>query len=111
MKYGLFTILIAVILTSCYKPGHIKLQNNVSNAKLVNVRWGEILLGSELLTGQETAKVEIRKDDEKLPAQHQISFEMEANHQQIFLKTKREYRLEEDGDILIVIGDTTEVQN
>jgi hypothetical protein len=102
---------IAVILQSCYKPGDIQVQNNITQVKIVDVKWGDIYIASELLPGQTSEKLTIDKYAEKLPSNHKISFKMTANNKTIYLETEEIYMLNEDDDLLIVLTDDTNVKN
>lgn len=105
----LFTGIIG--LQSCRKPGKIKVQNNISNVKIQDVKWGDHYLSYELLPGETSSKISISYYDEKLPANHKVSFTMSANQKSIYLETVEEYLLDEDQEILIVLSDSTEVKN
>ncbi len=102
---------IALIMQSCYKPGDIQIQNNIDQVKIVDVRWGDIYLATELLPGESSDKLKIRKNDEKLPSSHEVSFKMTANDNTIYLETEEKYLLDEDGDLLIILSDDTKVKN
>ncbi len=107
----LFITVIAVIMQSCYKPGDIQVQNNITQVKIVDVKWGDIYIAYELLPGESSKKLTIRKHDEKLPSSHKISFKMTANNRSIYLETEEEYLLDEDDYLLIVLTDDTKVKN
>jgi hypothetical protein len=107
----LILIFITLILNSCYKPGDIQVQNNITKVKIVDVKWGDFYLATELLPGETSEKLTIRKYDEKLPSSHKIRFKMTANNKSIYLETEKEYLLDEDDDLLITLTDDTEVKN
>jgi len=111
MKKYIFLSIIVLTLQSCYKPGKIEIQNNVSSARITNIYWGDTYIGSELLPGETTDKVEIRKHAEKLPASNKVSFTMSANGKEVLLETTEEYPLDQDEELLITIDDNTEVIN
>jgi hypothetical protein len=100
-----------VIMQSCYKPGDIHVQNNITQVKIVDIKWGDNYIATELLPGETSEKLTIRKYDEKLPRSHRISFKMTANNKSIYLETEQEYLLDEDDDLLIVLTDDTKVKN
>jgi hypothetical protein len=102
---------ISVIMQSCYKPGDIQVQNNIAQVKIVDVKWGDIYIANELLPGESSRKLTIRKYDEKLPSRHKVSFKMTANNKSIYLETEEEYLLDEDDSLLIVLTDDTKVKN
>lgn len=102
---------IAVIFQSCYEPGEIQVQNNISQVKINDVKWGDVYIATELLPGEKSPKLRIQKYEEKLPGSHKISFKMTANDKSVYLETEEEYLLEEDDDLLIVLTDETEVVN
>lgn len=99
------------MFSSCYKPGSIEVRNNINNVELQDVYWGDHFISESLLPGQTSSEVSIQKHEEKLPASNQISFEMTANGQRIFLETKTEFLLNEDEVITVVLEEDTEVQN
>ena len=104
-------VCIGITLQSCYKPGDIQVQNNITKVKIVDVKWGDIYVSTELLPGETSEKLTIHKYDEKLPGSHKISFKMTANNKSIYLETEEEYLLDEDDDLLIVLTDDTKVKN
>jgi hypothetical protein len=103
--------LLASTMASCYKPGKIQIQNNVTQVKLVDVKWGDVYIADELLPGESSKKITIQKYDQKLPSNQRVSFKMTANNQTIFLETEEEYLLKEDDDLLIILDNETQVQN
>ena len=100
-----------VMLQSCYNPGDIQIQNNISNVEIVDVRWGDLYMAEDLLPGESSDKHTIRKYDEKLPSMHKVSFKMTANMKTIYLGTVEEFLLDQDGDLLITLDDETKVKN
>lgn len=110
LKLILFVCVI-MVMQSCYNTGDIQLQNNISQVKIVDVKWGDISLASELMSGETSAKSTIDKYEEKLPKSHKISFKMTANNKSIYLETDEEYLLDEDDDLLIILTDATEVKS
>ncbi len=101
----------ALTLQSCYKPGDIQIQNKITQVTIEDVRWGDLYIAYELIPGESSGNVTIRKYDEKLPASHNVSFKMTANNKSIYLQTEEEYYLDEDGDLLIILTDDTKVRN
>jgi len=102
---------ICATLQSCYKTGDIQVQNNITKVKIADVKWGDIYIATELLPGETSEKLTICKDQEKLPDSHKISFKMTANNKSIYLETEKEYFLDEDDNLLIVLTDDTKVKN
>lgn len=102
---------MGLIMFSCYKPGDIQVQNNITKVKIVDVKWGDIYIATELLPGEKSGKLTINKYEETLPASHKISFKMTANNKTIYLETEEIFLLEEDDDLLIVLTDETKVKN
>ncbi len=102
---------IGVVMQSCRQPGNIQVQNNISQVKMVDVRWGNIYIATELFPGETSEKLTIEDRDGKLPSSHKISFKMTANNKTIYLETEEAYLLEEDDDILIILDDNTKVRN
>lgn len=104
-------VFVVLIMQSCYKPGDIQVQNNISQVKIVDVMWGDIYIATELLPGQSSEKLTISKIEEKLPSSQKISFVMTANNKSIYLETEEEYLLGEDEFLLITLSDDTDVVN
>ena len=105
-------ILIAcsvVFLQSCYDPGDIQVQNKISQVKIQQVKWGDTYLTWELLPGETSPKQSIPGD--KLPQTNKISFIMTANNKSIYLETEEAFTLEENGNIKIVLDDSTGVKS
>lgn len=107
----ILVICAAFILTSCYKSADIQVRNNISQVKIMDVKWGEIYIAGELLPGETSSKITVTSQEEKFPATHNISFVMSANDKYVYLETVCEYTLDEDQDLLIILEDTTRVQN
>ncbi|MCI5058409.1 MAG: hypothetical protein MRY83_20020 [Flavobacteriales bacterium] len=104
-------IVLFFVIQSCYKPGKINIQNNISNVKLDDVSWGDITIGTDLLPGESTGEVLISKHEEKLPSTQVIRFSMIANGISVYLETQESYELDEDDNILIILDDDTPVRN
>jgi hypothetical protein len=77
----------------------------------MDVKWGDIYIAGELLPGETSSKITVTSQEEKFPATHNISFVMSANDKYVYLETICEYTLDEDQDLLIILEDTTRVQN
>ncbi len=107
----ILVICVAFIFQSCYKSADIQVRNNISRVKIMDVKWGDIYIAGELLPGQTSSKITVTNHEEKLPATHNISFVMSANDKYVYLETISEYMLDEDQDLLIILEDTTRVQN
>jgi len=103
-------VCVVLIMQSCYKTGDIQVQNNITQVKIVDVKWGHINIASKLLPG-EARKLTIYKYEDKLPSRYKISFKMTANNKSIYLETEEEFLLDEDDDLLIVLTDDTKVKN
>ncbi|WP_423129002.1 hypothetical protein [Gaoshiqia sp. Z1-71] len=101
---------VIIVMQSCYEPGDIQVKNSITQVKIVDVKWGNIYIATELLPGESSGKLTIDKDWEKLPARHKISFKMTANDKSIYLETEEEFLLDEDDDLLIVLTDDTKVK-
>ena len=106
-------LLIAICLHSCYKEAEIRVQNNISNAKILDVRWGDIIIDYELLPGQTSGKITIEEESNtiKLPSSNKVCFIMDVNNKSIYLETVEEYKLNYDDDKLIIIDNQTKVRN
>jgi len=111
-KYKIIlAVCIGFLLQSCHKPGEIKIKNNISQVKLEDVKWGDVYMAYELLPGESSEKMKLRRYDKKLPATHKVTFKMTANNKTIYLETIDEYLLDEEDDLLIVLSDDTPVKN
>lgn len=104
-------IVLVFALQSCYKPGEIRIQNNISQAVITDVKWGEVRIASEILPGETSRKTKIERQTQKLPARKQVSFILEANQKRIYLITDADYLLDEDDLLDIVLDDNTKVSN
>lgn len=105
-----FIILILLLgFASCYEPGTIEVKNSISNAKINQVKWGDVYLGTNLLPGQSTGKLSVQKEDQKLPASNKIKFILVANNRQVYLETEELYSLDQEEDKTIVLTDSTAV--
>lgn len=102
---------MAVLMQSCYKPGEIQIRNNISQVEIMDVKWGDIYVATDLMPGETSGKYSIPKSVEKLPKSNHVSFKMTANNKTVYLETQEEFLLEEDGDLLIVLDDDTQVVN
>lgn len=109
-KYILF-IGILMTLQSCIESGEIQIQNNISQVKILDVKWGDHYLSTELLPGETSEQLTIKNSVEKLPSSQKVSFKMTANNKTIYLETQGTYLLDEDDDLLIILTDQTIVQN
>ena len=104
LKNILFISGICLLFTACYKPGDIQVQNRISN-----VKWGDVLVASELLPLETSDKFTVDKNTKKLPSKARVSFKMNANKRTVFLQTVQEYSLDQDGYLLIILADDTPV--
>jgi hypothetical protein len=109
--YIILLIGLVAMMQSCYKPGKLQVENHLSQVKIQDVKWGDTYIAAELLPGESSSEVTIDQYDEKLPASNKVSFVMTANNKSIYLETKEEFPLEEDGMLVITIGDDTEVES
>lgn len=113
MRVGLKAVwvVIPVLLVSCYKPGKIKVQNNINSVAIESVEWGDVYLAGELFPGESTDFIELDKSDVTLPGSHSVSFTMRANNRSVFLITNQSYSLDEDEELVIQLDDSTAVYN
>lgn len=98
-------------LQSCIKSGDIQVQNDITQVQIVDVKWGDIYIATELLPGEMSEKLTIDRYEKKLPSSQKVTFKMTANNKTIYLETEEKYRLDEDDDLLIVLTDSTAVYN
>ncbi|MCK6612327.1 MAG: hypothetical protein L6Q78_14960 [Bacteroidia bacterium] len=102
-------LILSLGFTACYKPGTIEVKNSISNAKIKQLKWGNVYLGTNLLPGQSTGEITIEKEDQNLPASNKIKFTMEANNRQVYLETEELFSLDQDELKTIVLTDSTVV--
>ena len=107
----ILVICISFIFQSCYKSAEIQVRNNISQVKIMDVKWGNIYIASELLPGETSSKITVTNYEEKFPTTHNISFVMSANNKYVYLETISEYMLDEDQELLIILEDSTKVTN
>lgn len=107
----LLLVIVAMCFQSCYKPGKIRVENDIPQVKIIDVKWGDIYIATELLPGETSEKLKILKYEKKLPSKHKISFKMTANNKSIYLETEEEFLLNEDDDLLIILDEETIVEN
>ena len=110
------TILFAIFLlvtTGCdeYEEGHIKVQNKVHNVTLQNINWGGTGVYDYLMTGETSYDVTISDKKDSWPKTFQLEFYMVADGNRVYLKTRQQYTLDYDQELLIVVADTTAVYN
>ena len=110
MRTVIALLLLAALLQSCYKRGKIRVVNQVSSVRMNNISWGPVSLGGELLPGQSTEMIEVRKHDEKLPSMYTLNFTLQGNGNEVALRTREAYMLDEDDELTIVITDETPVR-
>ena len=111
LKKLLLSLSSIMLLISCYKPGKIRVQNNISQVKITEVNWRENNLSWELLPGETSDIIEISKSSENLPVDYNVSFKMEAIGKTVYLETSETFLLNEDEEILINLNDSTEIFN
>ena len=107
------TIGVAVWLAlfSCKDPGEISVVNELPNAELNNVRWGNITLDNQLLPGEQSPVWELDRFNSDLPESHAVSFLLTVNSATVFLETTEVFRVDLDDKVVIVIDSATEVRN
>ncbi len=115
MRFAIICFILVICLSSCEKdPAKVQIQNNLPNAVLKNVSWGEVALSSQLLPGEVSDKVYIyysKHNNIKLPDQKPVRFYMELKGDMVYLETRNKYHIDYDQNILITIEDTTKVFN
>lgn len=112
MKYSSLLIIFSLcfVLPSCYKKATIQVQNNISNVRVTEVKWGNIFIASELLPGEKSNQAQVSTYDEKLPASNTITFVMKANSRSIYLQTEEVFELDDGDERLIMLDDLTKVK-
>jgi hypothetical protein len=99
-----------IALSSCdEKEADIRIQNLVHNASLERLSYSDWSITYSLIPGETSSRYTIYDEESEWPKMSQIEFYMVRNSQMVYLKTKASYNLNIDDDLLIVIGDTTEV--
>lgn len=108
--------LLALILLSfwaCkkYETAEIQIQNNVHNAMVYDITWGETYFYEQLIPGDKTSSITIEEEEDEWPMSHRVKFFMKANQQRVLLYTKDYYQLNPNDKLLIVISDSTAVES
>lgn len=111
MKHGLVIILLSISLFSCMEQGKIKVQNNVHNARLESINWGDIPIAYSLLPGQTSEEIDVEDVKDNFPKTYPLEFIMSRSGNQVYLKTKSHYELDYDQTLVIIVSDSTEVTN
>lgn len=100
---------VIMILTSCYEKGRIQVQNNISQVKIEDIKWGDKYIATELLPGETSNESSV--DGDKLPSHNKLTFKMTANNKSIYLETEEIFSLDQGDKLLIVLTDETKVKN
>lgn len=110
---NLLALTVMFLFVSCQEPAEITVQNRLPNGKLLNVKWGDLLLDTELIPGETSVNEEIYGNNSlvDLPDTHPISFTLESNGAKIYVETVESYRLDLDEQQRIIIDTLTEVTN
>jgi hypothetical protein len=111
MKSIIILIVSTLWITSCMDSGEMKIQNKVHNTKLENISFGDVSIYSSLLPGETSTAVKVTDEKESFPKINQLEFYMVSNGNRVYLKTKKNYKLDAGGTLLITISDSTEVIN
>jgi hypothetical protein len=114
MKVKNIIFLLAIFFASCNKPSSIEVENNLTEAVITNMKWGDVPLASELLPGKTTGKVKIYEDSHynlDFPEEFPLNFYLELSGDRVLLETRKTYKLGKEDDILISINDSLEVFN
>lgn len=104
-------LLMLVLLASCAGRGTITIKNDLQYVTLDDVSWGEYTLVKSLPSGETTLPYEIVDEKRKYPKMNVLQFYMVRDGKKVCLKTKQAYTMENDGDLRIVITDSTQVSN
>lgn len=109
----LFLIAVGFIfMHSCKeKSGEIQVQNNISNVKIKDVKWGYNFIERDLIPGESSRKLTIEETDEDFPSSYKVSFIMSANNKEIYLETEESYLLDDGDYLFIILTDETRVKN
>jgi PBP1b-binding outer membrane lipoprotein LpoB len=54
--------LLGILLSACNKPSTIEVVNNIPEAVLNNIKWGDVPLATDLQPGKTTGKIKIYED-------------------------------------------------
>ena len=110
-KNRLILVFATLIFISCNQTGSIQIQNKISNVEIIDIQWGKNYIESDLLPGETSSKMTISDYDESLPASHKVTFKMTANNKSIYLETEKNYVLNANDNLLIILTDSTKVNN
>lgn len=103
--------LITLVFSSCMEEGKVQVQNKVHNVTLESINYGDIPISYSLLPGEKSEEVTVSDYRESFPMTHKLDFYMVGSGNRVYLKTKESYELNYDETLLIVITDSTEVEN
>ena len=110
LNYIIFLSML-LLLASCAGRGTISVKNDLPYVTLDDVSWGEYNLTNSLTSGETTVPKEIVDEKNKYPKMNPLEFYMVRAGKRVCLRTKQIYTMDNDGDLLIVIKDTTAVVN
>ena len=108
----LFWLIIIVAFTSCNKPSTIEVQNDLPDASLKNIYWGEVPIAYEILPSETSGQVKIYEDAHynlDFPEEFPLRFLLKIHGKEIQVQTVKIFILGKEDDLLITITDSTKV--
>lgn len=107
----LFLCLVALFTQSCDVGGDVQIKNNITDARVLNVRWGGVHVAKELLPGELSEKIIVDGEWGDFPQSYEVTFTLSSNNKIIYLKTEDIYSLDNGENLYIVLDDKTEVDH
>ena len=101
-------LIISFLFFACKEDSSLSVSNELDNVLLQNIYWGEFLVSTDLISGQE-AEIELDPLVYDLPKSAYLRFEMKVANRRIGLRTVKEIEIKKDENILIEIYDSMEV--
>lgn len=113
MKKIIYTLFCLFCLCGCKEKAEIEIINELPNAVLTNVKWGNHFIAGSLYPGVSSGTKNIAEDSHgvSFPEEFIVSFYLELNDKKVYLETRQKYRLEKDDFLQIIIDKSTPVRN
>ena len=111
MKNKLKFLVILGITVACCEEGTIEVQNKLSNVRIESISFDEYGMSEYLLPGENSEQLVIKDKRKKWPKRSRLEFYMVSGSRSVYLQTQEVYELDYDQDLIVVIEDSTLVQN
>ena len=111
MKNLVYLLPVFLLITSCMERGTIEVQNRLPNVKIESITFEEYGMSASLLPGEDSDQLIIKDEKKSWPKRSRLEFYMVSGSKTVYLQTRKVFELNYDQDLIIVIDDTTQVQN